>query len=303
MRICSLLPGITDTVIALGAVDSLVGVTHACDIPDSCSAQVVTGSRITYGQGSAGIDRQVRHASSSLFDLDTELLEQLHPDLILTQTLCSVCAVDENLVREVADDFSWQVEIRSFQPTTVASLIEMIQEIGVVVRQQEKTRQWLHQLQGLLDSMSDHNKNRRKIKTLFLEWMSPPFTSGHWIPELIEMAGGIEMLGRTGHASVGTSWGDVRAQQAEVIVLAPCGYTINQSLEESVIIQRELSSVRHLEMQGVRIFLADGNRFFNRPGTNLTGALKILHHSIQGEKLDWNYADYVKELTNNISGR
>ena len=132
MRICSLLPGITDTVIALGAVDSLVGVTHSCDIPDSCSAQVVTGSRITYGQGSEGIDRQVRHASSSLFDLNTALLEQLHPDLILTQALCSVCAVDENLVREIADDFSWQVEIRSFQPTTVPALMEMIQEIGPI---------------------------------------------------------------------------------------------------------------------------------------------------------------------------
>ena len=298
-----MLPGITDTVIALGAVDSLVGVTHTCDIPDSCSAQVVTGSRITDGQGSEGIDRQVRQASSSLFDLDTELLEQLRPDLILTQALCSVCAVDENLVREVADDFSWRVEVRSFQPTTVPSLIEMIREIGVVVRQPEKTCQWLHQFQRLLDSMSDHNKNRCEIKTIFLEWMSPPFTSGHWIPELIEMAGGIEILGRIGGSSVGTSWEEVRAQQAEVIVLAPCGYTISQSLEESAIIQRELSSVRHLEMQGVRIFLADGNRFFNRPGTNVTGALKILHHSIQGEKLDWNYAGYVMELTNNINGR
>ena len=298
-----MLPGITDTVIALGAVDLLVGVTHTCDIPDSCSAQVVTGSRITDGQGSEGIDRQVRQASSSLFDLDTELLEQLRPDLILTQALCSVCAVDENLVREVADDFSWQVEVRSFQPTTVPSLIEMIREIGVVVRQPEKTCQWLHQFQRLLDSMSDHNKNRCEIKTIFLEWMSPPFTSGHWIPELIEMAGGIEILGRIGGSSVGTSWEEVRAQQAEVIVLAPCGYTISQSLEESAIIQRELSSVRHLEMQGVRIFLADGNRFFNRPGTNVTGALKILHHSIQGEKLDWNYAGYVMELTNTINGR
>jgi iron complex transport system substrate-binding protein len=279
MRICSLLPSITEVLFELGRGGEIVGVTHECDWPAAALAKPkLTRSRLR-GEGcsSAEIDRQVREQTGSLYDLDAELLARLQPDLIFTQSLCPVCAVDERMVRDVAAVLPSRPEVVSYHPTCLQEVLTMIDEIG----RSTNTSTAAHRL---TDRFHDEIARVREMcagafdrpHVVCLEWSDPPFACGHWTPELVELAGGTEVLGRVRQPSRRVGWDELVAAQPSVLLLAPCGFTLDRTLAEMGSLKRHAGWDKLPAVQTGRAYCTDGSAYFNRPGPRLIESLQIL---------------------------
>ncbi|MBI3462251.1 MAG: cobalamin-binding protein [Planctomycetes bacterium] len=287
MRICSLLPSITETLFELGLGNSVVAVTHECDWPPEARTRTpVTRSRIRVeDQSSAQIDQQVREHDGSLYDLDADALARLRPDLILTQSLCPVCAVDETTVRQFAKFLPGEPRVFSYHPTRLADVLAMIQEIGALTDAQPAARR-------LTDRFgSEIERIRAEVAGLpvrpgvvCLEWIDPLFACGHWTPELVEAAGGCELLGRVGQPSRRASQEELVAANPDVVLIAPCGFDLVRTVQEAGCIDwqtrwGELSAVRT-----GRVFATDGSAYFNCPGPRLIESLQILAEVLHPER-------------------
>src|SRR5262245_25335947 len=211
MRICSLLPSITEIAFELGLGECVVGVTHECDWPpEALSKPQLTSSRIHTGNSSsAEIDSQVRLEPGSLYDLDASSLEELAPDVILTQSLCRVCAVDESLVRRVADSFATRPIVRAYHPTCLAEVLAMIRDIGEVTNSSSAADRLVQRFERELDSVRSALSGAGRMRVACLEWTDPLFACGHWTPELAGVAAGDECLGRAGQLSRQVTWHDL----------------------------------------------------------------------------------------------
>ncbi len=278
MRICSLLPSITEILFEIGLGEHVVGVTHECDWPPPARSRPhLTHSRIR-GEGcnSAEIDRQVREQTGSLYELDAERLAELRPDIIFTQSLCPVCAMDEIVVRRVAATLSGIPTVYSFCPTCLREVIETIDVIGSVTGAVTSSQALSARFRAALESAKSPVAGSEAIDVVCLEWTDPLFTCGHWTPELIAAAGGRELLGRAGEPSRVAKWEELRAANPAVLVLAPCGLTLDRAFAELAGLEtrpgwHELRAVRN-----GRVFVCDGSAYFNRPGPRLIDTLHIL---------------------------
>ena len=279
MRICSLLPSITELLFELGLGDHIVGVTHECDWPLAALAKPkLTRSRIR-GEGcsSAEIDRQVREQAGSLYELEAETLARLRPDLIFTQSLCPVCAVDENTVRRIAAALPWRPKVLSYHPTCLREVLAMFDEIGRITeatsaaeRATARFRCEIARLQAELSEVSD------RPRVVCLEWTDPPFACGHWTPELVELAGGRELLGKAGRPSRRAGWDELTATDPSVLLIAPCGFTLDRTLEEVPALNRQTGWADLLAVRTGRLYCTDGSAYFNRPGPRLVESLQII---------------------------
>ena len=286
-RIVSLLPSATDVVGVLGVEDWLVGVSHECDWP----ASVRRLPRLTRGliapelapaQIDAAVNQSV-HAHRSLYDLDGELLHRLKPDVILTQELCDVCAVGYDQVLGAARLLHQDGDspaILSLEPTSLAEVIDTVRivanELGCLDRGDavgETLRERLHK------SFQHGASRTRRPSVLLLEWTDPPFTGGHWVPEMIEAAGGINVplqAERRGIPSVRVGWEEIQANDPDVIVVGPCGYDRDGAsrLIAALADQPEWQALR--AVQEGRAFPVDANSFFSRPGPRLFDGIDLL---------------------------
>ena len=233
MRIVSLLPSLTELVSALGKGGLLVGVSHECDHPPEMDKlPKLTSSRIKTSASSAEIDRMVVEQAGQLYDLDADLLAELRPDLILTQSQCDVCAVNEVRVRDVAERLPGSPPVESVNPTTLAGVFAMFRRIGDLLDARAAAEMIVARFDARAAEIAKRCAGLAETRVVLLEWFDPPFNSGHWNPDLIKLAGGREMLGRAGVPSRQATWAEVAATEAEVVLLSPCGFTLDRSATE-----------------------------------------------------------------------
>jgi iron complex transport system substrate-binding protein len=280
-RICSLLPSATEIVCALGLADSLVGVTHECDYPPEVTGKPrVTSSVIdSAGLSSSQIDAAVRDSleqQSTIYHLDALLLDELQPDLILTQELCDVCAVGPDEVRQVVSALRVQPQVISLEPTSLDGVFESILLVGRVTGRLRPAMELVMDLRRRLAAVAAAVKDRPVRHVLTLEWTDPVFVGGHWVPEMVSIAGGRDVLGVAGRPSRQVEWDEVLATQADCVVAMPCGFGLDRSQAEMRASQfpggwSDLPAVRHGE-----VYVVDGSSYFNRPGPRLVDGVEIL---------------------------
>lgn len=269
-RICSLLPSATEIVAALGCRDRLVGRSEECNFPPEVSSlPVVSAARLDTSQLSSGaIDAAVRESmldGRSLYAVDRELLEELEPDLIITQDLCRVCAVSSHELRDLE---ALDIPILALDPHTLegieASVRTLADQLGVPgAGEREADR-----MRASIEATRRAVAGLRAPSVVVLEWLDPPFASGHWVPEMVEAAGGRDLLGEPGAYSQEVSWEAVRAAQPQLVVLAPCGFTAERAAAEADLVPD----------LGCRIVAVHGDAYFSRPAPRVADGIALLAH-------------------------
>jgi iron complex transport system substrate-binding protein len=306
-RIVSLLPAATEIVGALGMMDHIVGVSHECNYPASAQTKPrVTGCEIADDRfSSAEIDRWVSQklsAGEDLFVLDEAKLRELQPDLILTQRLCDVCAPAYGSVMALAETLPHRPTVLNLEPNTLADVFRDIQRVAEVL---DVTQSGVRLLQALNDRV-DYVKHRVAgvayiPRVAVIEWLDPVFCSGHWTPELVVLAGGREVLGQHGKDSVRKSWAEVRAAEAEILVVACCGQSAARALRDWERMQENPNIQALSAVQSGHVYFVDGNAYFSRPGPRLVDSLEILAQLIHPELFAGTYPERgVKRLTGTI---
>lgn len=285
MRIVSLLPSATEMICALGLGDQLVGVTHECDYPEFVARlPKVTRTLIPSGASSAAIDGLVRErlkTQLALYTLDMPTLERLNPDLIFTQALCDVCAVAEAEVRSAACQLPGNPRVVNLEPTTLAGVLESLAMVAQAAGATDFARLAIAELRARIETVAKRSTAiNSRPRVLVLEWLDPPFSCGHWSPELVQLAGGQEVLGIAGARSRTLDWSEVLAAKPEVILIACCGFSIERTMQDvPALVARpgiaDLPAVRER-----RVYVVDGSAYFSRPGPRLVDSLEILAHAI-----------------------
>ena len=285
MRIVSLLPSATEIICELGLRDQLVGVTHECDYPRSVvSLPKVTKTLIPVDATSREIDALVRDklgAQSALYALDMETLAELAPDLIVTQALCDVCAVAEDEVKNAACLLPSGPRVVNLEPETLGEVLACIVQVARAVGDESLADPVIERLQGRVDAVIARSRRVRvRPRVALLEWLDPPFSTGHWNPELIRLASGVDGLGREGERSVTLRWDQVIEWQPEVVIISCCGFTAERALEETHVL-RDVSGWSDLPaVREGRVYVTDGASYFSRPGPRLVDSLELLAHLI-----------------------
>jgi iron complex transport system substrate-binding protein len=292
MRICSLFPAATEIAFALGLGDALVGVTHECDYPPQAKEKpvvvtsVIDAARMTSGE----IDRKVAEAlqaGKGLYTIDDDAFINAAPDLILTQGLCDVCALDYNEVVKAAAKLSRQPAILSLNPHGLADMLEDIRRIGAATERLIVAEALVQDLQRRIDRVADARPVHRP-RVVCLEWYEPLYAAGHWAPEMVELAGGEDMLGRQGEPSSKVEWRDVVAARPEVILLMPCGFDVRRTVKDATSL-REREGWNDLPaVRAGKVFAVNGNAYFSRPGPRLIDGLEILAQLIRPEEIAWS---------------
>lgn len=281
MRIVSLLPSATEMVCALGLRRSLVGVTHECDFPaDVRNLPHVTQSLLPADASSAEIDKLVREqvqSSNALYSLDIATIQDVQPDLIITQALCDVCAVAESEVNAAIEALPKTPRVLNLEPRNLADVLDCLRVIGNATGTEPQANRVLSQLENRIAAVVQRSQKRQhQPRTMVLEWIDPPFSAGHWNPELVELAGGVEVFGVAGQRSVTVEWEKVVEADPEVLVIACCGFDIERSMEDLPILQRSAGWQNLRCVKDQRVHIVDGSAYFNRPGPRLVDSLEIL---------------------------
>jgi iron complex transport system substrate-binding protein len=278
MRIVSLVPHATELLFALGLGDRVVGVTHECDYPaEAQELRHVTADRLPPGLGSAQIDAAVREYTErgeAIYALDEEALRELEPDLIVTQALCPVCAVSYDDVKAVAERIETQPRVVSLDPRTYGETLSDVRTIANATGAKAAGVDLVARTAKRVDDVRIAVKDvERRPRVAAIEWFDPVFVAGHWTPQLIEMAGGEDVLGFAGEHSEQTTWETVAASEPDVIVAMPCGYDAERSHEEAT---RFADRLR--EAGAGQVVAVDAAGTFSRPGPRLVDGLETLAH-------------------------
>ena len=285
--ICSLLPSATEIVFALGLDDRLVGVTHECDFPATARRlPIVTRTALGHEvRDSRDIHRHIAtalHEGSSIYLLDQGLLERLDPELILTQELCDVCAVSYALVEEAVLRLEGERRVLSLEPTSLGGILASIEQVadasGVPDRAAVVVTVLRRRIEAVTAKASDVLARPRVVA---LEWLDPLFTAGHWVPEMVRLAGGQDVLGVEGRPSAQIAWPRVVEGDPEVIVLMPCGFTLEQTVNEAGHRRFVEEWVRRTSGGAPKVYAVNGSAYFNRPGPRIVDGLEILQEIIQ----------------------
>ncbi|HLY15033.1 MAG TPA: ABC transporter substrate-binding protein [Candidatus Limnocylindrales bacterium] len=286
MRIVSLLPSATEIVCALGLGDELVGITHECDWPPEIAGiPVMTSSVHELADASSReihrlVERSV-HGGSSLYALDEAAMAAAEPDLILTQELCTVCAVGYQEVNEVARRIDAEITVVSLEPTSIEGIFNTIATVGAMTDAEDEAVEVVGDLRERLGIVETRVAERRAAgraarRVVGLEWLDPPFATGHWVPEQIRRAGAWDLLGAEGDRSVETTWTAVREVDPELLVLMPCGFHVDDGLAAWRRAARpsgwqDLAAVREGQ-----VVLVDGSAYFSRPGPRVIDGVELL---------------------------
>jgi iron complex transport system substrate-binding protein len=277
-RIVSLLPSATEIICALDARDSLVGRSHECDFPTDLEAvPVLTRARVGGLPSSEAIDRGVRELvaqSLSIYEIELESLEAARPDVVVTQDLCDVCAVGVDDVRRALSRLSRRdVALVSLHPRTLADVFD---DIGSVARAIDADADPLRaSLSQRVEAIRRRSLRARPTRVLSLEWLSPIMVGGLWMPELIELAGGTPLVTRSGEMAPTLSLPELEGLDPELVLVKPCGYDLARTTREVALLREQLPWERW-QRAGARVFLTDGNAYFNRSGPRLVESLEIL---------------------------
>ncbi|HXD54240.1 MAG TPA: cobalamin-binding protein [Solirubrobacteraceae bacterium] len=275
MRIVSLVPHATELLFALGLGEEIVGVTHECDFPiQALELPHVTRDVLPAGLSAGEIDAAVRERTlegQAIYELDADALRELEPDLIVTQALCPVCAVSYEDVAKIADELPSRPRVIALDPKTLGETLGDIRTIAAATGRRREGVELLARTAGRIDRVRLAVRGLRRPRVAALEWLDPVFVAGHWTPQLIELAGGEDVLGLAGEPSETVSWERVAEASPEVIVAMPCGYDASRAHEEA------LGHAERLRGLGaLRTVAVDASAYFSRPGPRLVDGLELL---------------------------
>ena len=282
MRICSLLPSATEIVYALGLGDAVVGVSHECDYPPAALAKPrIIHAAIDQEQSSSlDIDRAVKAAMQthgSLYRIDEDALRRARPDLVITQSLCEVCAVDIAGVQRAVRALKPPPQVVSLHPHTLGELFEEIRMLGHVTNRSVEAGRLVGACVRRLERLRERLAPIAAAPSVFcLEWLEPPMASGHWVPEMVELAGGREVLGKAGAPSRYVTWDEVVGARPEVLIMMPCGFSIERTRRE---LPRLSSQPWWDELPAIRsgrVHLVNSPAYFSRPGPRLVDGVELL---------------------------
>ena len=294
MRIVSLVPHATELLFALELGDQVVAVTHECDYPDEAlELPKITRDVLPSGLTSAEIDAAVRERTArgeSIYELDEEELREAEPDLIITQSLCTVCAVEVGEVRRIAAAMRNPPKVISLDPKTYGETLGDVRTVAQATGARDAALDLIARTSRRVDAVRLKVRHAAKPAVAALEWLDPVFVAGHWTPQLIEMAGGHDVLGFPGEHSEQSSWDAVRAAQPQIVLVMPCGYDVPAAHEEALEHAEELRSVGAGEVVAV-----DTAATFSRPGPRLVDGLELVAHVL--------HPDLVEEPVNAAAGR
>lgn len=283
MRICSLIPGATEVIAALGLADRLVGISHECDFPASVRHVPVMIEAIVGKDGASGaeIDRQVKELIASgqrLYRLNEDAFCRACPDLILTQDLCHVCSITPDQLTHAIESLQHRPNVLTLSPTTLDDVIHDIERIAQTAGIPAKGRTLAQTLRRRVDHV--HAETRRtssRPRVVCLEWLDPLYVAGHWVPEMVELAGGCDVLGSRNAPSHETTWSAVEAARPDVILVMPCGYSVERTINE---LQRAGQTGeawrRACRQQAADLYVVDAASFFSRPGPRLVDGVELL---------------------------
>lgn len=280
-RVVSLLPSTTEIVHALGCGDRLVGRSHECDHPGGVQRlPVVTQPRVAVEGDSRGIDRQLRwimEQALSVYEVHADVLRDLAPDVVLTQSLCEVCAVGlDDVQRAVDDHLDGHAEVVALEPTTLDDVLGDIGRVATALDVTTRGERLVAEVRARIDAVRDLTAALPRKRVVTIEWIDPLMAAGNWMPELISAAGGLELLGRPGRHSPWTTFDEVVAADPDVIVVLPCGFDLERTRQEASRLD-ELPGWSQLRaVRDGQVALTDGHRFFNRPGPRLAESVEIL---------------------------
>jgi iron complex transport system substrate-binding protein len=286
MRICSLLPSATEIAFALGLGDQVVAVSHECDYPHEASNRPVLTKSVIHQKihRSLEVDREVEQRGGDIYEIDEKLLEKLKPDLILTQELCHVCAVSYTKVKEAARVLDADTKIVSLEPTNLEEIADNILLVGKMTRRLAKAEKLASQMLQRISTVKEKTRGvGRRPRVFFMEWLQPPWAGGHWIPEMIDYAGGLDGIGRLGKPSHRIEWDEVVEYQPEIIVLSPCGFDTSQVMEEAHVLASYPGWEKIPAFQPSRIYAVNASAYFSRSGPRVVDGLEILAHIIHPE--------------------
>jgi iron complex transport system substrate-binding protein len=280
MRIVSLVPHATELLFALGLGDDVVGVTHECDYPPgACTLPKITADKLGGGLSASQIDAAVRELTQNgdaIYTLDEKALAELQPDLIVTQELCPVCAVSHDEVVAAAEKIESCPKVIALDPKTLGESMGDIRTIAQATNSRDAGLDLVARQRLRIDRVKvAASKIVDKPRVVAIEWFDPIYIAGHWTPQLIELAGGVDMLGMPGEESARADWDTIRAAEPEVIVCIPCGYDAARSLQEAELFSDELRSTG-----AQRIVALDASGYFSRPGPRLVDGLETLAHAL-----------------------
>ncbi len=288
MRVASLIASSTELVCALGLGDALVARSHECDHPAFVRGlPQVTAARVDPTASSAEIDRQVRRqveTALSVYAVDAAALQALRPDVILTQMQCEVCAVSERDVKQALA--GWQGErprVVSLSPQRLDDVLADVERVAGALGVPERGQALIRDLRARIDQVAALVADRPRRRVVLLEWLDPIMTAGNWMPELARLAGGDDPFGRPGEHAPYATWEQVRAADPEVIVALPCGFDLERTRAEMVAMTARPGWGDLQAVRAGRVFVCDGNAFFNRPGPRLVESLEALAEVLHPE--------------------
>ena len=284
MRIVSLVPSATEMLFALGVGDEVTAVTHECDHPpEALELPKVTRDVIGPGLPPDEIDRAVRALTEqgrAIYELDEDALRRLQPDLIVTQALCAVCAVSYDDVQAIAERMDPAPQVVSLDPSTIGEVLGDVRTLAQATDAKDAGVALVQDAASRIDRVRLAVRAAEPVGVAALEWLDPVYVAGHWTPQLIEYAGGFDVLGLPGEHSERRSWDEVRAARPEVVIVMPCGYDADRALEEAEDYADELAS-----LGARRIVAVDAAAYFSRPGPRLVDGLELLGHILHPDRL------------------
>ena len=303
MRICSFIPGATEVVAALGLADHLVGISHECDFPSSVRHIPIMVEPVVGHEpmGSADIDRQVKDLASTgqhLYRLNESALLAAQPDVILAQDLCHVCAVTPDQLHRVLRSLPTPPRMVTLNPASLNDVVNDVERIAAALGQPSKGRDLAQSLRQRIATVHARAAALPKQpRVVCLEWLSPLYIGGHWIPEMVEIAGGLDVLGQMNQPSREVGWNEVAAAQPDIVILMPCGFSVERTLAEIASFSglpndwsRALASWPHT-------YVVDAGSYFSRPGPRLVEGLELLAAIFSGSARTQFDASVVQDIT------
>ncbi len=303
MRICSFLPSTTEIVYELGLGDSLGGITHECNYPPEVKEKkVVIMSFLDHKKlSSKEIDDLVTKNAiegKSTYLVDKDALKEANPDIILTQKLCEVCAVSGNQVMEAVQVLGHTPEIISLEPTTIYEIFDTIITIGEATGTKERAIEITDKLKARVERVRSQLENERDRPRVFcLEWLDPPFVGGHWVPEMVEIAGGENGLGKAGEPSFKATWEEIAEFAPQMLFIMPCGFDIDKTIDELDAVTSKDEWFSLPATNKGEIYIVDANSYFSRPGPRIVDGLEILAKAIHPEVIK-NYSPPPESIIN-----
>ncbi|MGZ3812710.1 MAG: cobalamin-binding protein [Mucilaginibacter sp.] len=294
-RIISLLPAATEIVCALGLEVNLVGRSHECDFPASIrQLPVCSEANFPDNLSSAAIDKQVKELLSdalSVYTVKRKIIKQLNPDIVITQAQCEVCAVSLKEVEEALEDYlDKQAHIVSLQPNNLDDIFNNIREVAITLNVPARGEQLIEDLRERVDIVRHKLKYiENKPAVACIEWLEPLMVSGNWVPELVSIAGGTSVLADAGKHSPFIQWVDIQLQDPDMIIVMPCGFSIERTLREIDILLQLPGFAELKAIKNNRLYIADGNQYFNRPGPRIVDSIEILAEIIHPKQFIFGY--------------